>query len=177
MGAAREKDQADFDLESFIELFDEALTSDDPSVQKTLQHLMVICALARNHQNHNPRSGPLRRLFDDMRELHRRLERLETGNSTLGGGYRAAPMPGTPAPIGPTIWPPIVTQPGTASPNWPGYPGPTPIWTSTTAASVTLPENSAVAQSAGTTIAERVDDLLKSNYKGSSVGTLNVKIA
>ena len=29
--AAREKDSADFDLESFIELFDEALTSDDPS--------------------------------------------------------------------------------------------------------------------------------------------------
>ena len=32
-GASREKDQADFDLESFIDLFDEALTSDDPSVQ------------------------------------------------------------------------------------------------------------------------------------------------
>lgn len=185
MGAAREKDQADFDLESFIELFDEALTSDDPSVQKTLQHLMVICALARNHNNHNHRNGPLRRLFDDMREMHRRLERLETNNSTLGGGYRAAPMPGTPTPIGPTIWPPVVTQPGTASPNWPGYNG---IWNSTTAASVTVPENGAVAQSstsyaydppvgAGATIAERVDDLLKSNYKGSSVGTVSVKIA
>lgn len=174
MGAAREKDQADFDLESFIELFDEALTSDDPSVQKTLQHLMVICALARNHQNHSPRSGPLRRLYEDMHNMNRRLERLETGNSTLGGGYRAAPMPGTPIPVGPTIWPPGVTQPGTATPNWPGYNG---IWTNTTAASVTLPENGAVAQTASATIAERVDDLLKSNYKGSSVGTVNVKIA
>lgn len=184
MGAAREKDQADFDLESFIELFDEALTSDDPSVQKTLQHLMVICALARNHANHNAKNGPLRRLFDDMNNLSRRLERLETGYSTLGGGYRPAPMPYPSQPPGPTIWPPIVTQPGTASPHWPG---PNPIWT-TTAASVTLPENGAVAQSstsyaydppagAGATIAERVDDLLKSNYKGSSVGTVNVKIA
>lgn len=185
MGAAREKDQADFDLESFIELFDEALTSDDPSVQKTLQHLMVICALARNHSGHNSRSGPLRRLFDDHRNIIRRLERLENGNSTLGGGYRPAPMPYPSTPAGPTIWPPIVTQPGTASPNWPGY---NPIWTNTTATSVTLPENSAVSQSstsyaydppssASTTIAERVDDLLKSNYKGSSVGTVNVKIA
>ena len=78
MGAAREKDSADFDLEAFIDLFDEALTSDDPSVQKTLQHLMVIAALSRNHNRHDHRSGPMRRMFDDQRELIRRLERLET---------------------------------------------------------------------------------------------------
>ena len=53
MSAAREKDSADFDLEAFIDLFDEALTRTDPSVQQTLQHLMVIAALARNHNNHN----------------------------------------------------------------------------------------------------------------------------
>ena len=53
MSAVREKDSADFDLEAFIDLFDEALTSDDPSVQKTLQHLMVIAA--RNHDKHNAR--------------------------------------------------------------------------------------------------------------------------
>ena len=36
MGAAREKDQADFDLEQFIDLFDEALTSNDPRVKQAL---------------------------------------------------------------------------------------------------------------------------------------------
>lgn len=187
MGASREKDQADFDLESFIELFDEALTSDDPSVQKTLQHLMIIVALARNHKQHNRTNGPLRRLFDDMRELHRRLERLETNHSTLGGGYRAAPMPGTVTT--PWVAPNTTPVPGTGPYTWPYGPGITPIWSGTSGAtSVTLPENGAVAQSstsyaydppagAGATIAERVDDLLKSNYKGSSVGTVNVKIA
>ena len=172
MGAAREKDSADFDLESFIELFDEALTSDDPSLQKTLQHLMVICALARNHSGHSSRSGPLRRLYDDQNNILRRLERLETNHSNLGIYNRPATMP-TGAP---TLWPPVVTQPGTASPQWPG---PNQIWcaTNNTAAGVGLSENSAVAQSAGATIAERVDDMLKSNYKGSSVGTVNVKIA
>ena len=73
----REKDQADFDLEAFIDLFDEALTSDDPSVQKTLQHLMVIAALARNHNKHDQRNGPLRRLYEDINHLHRRVERME----------------------------------------------------------------------------------------------------
>ena len=67
MSTAREPDQADFDLERFIDMFDEALTSDDPSVQKTLQHLMVICALARNHDNHAIRQGPLRRMFEDQK--------------------------------------------------------------------------------------------------------------
>ena len=166
----REKDQADFDLEAFIELFDEALTSDDPSVQKTLQHLMVICALARNHQKHNQTNGPLRRLFEDMKHLNSRLNNLESQRGMYHPGY--GPVP----PTNPTIWPPVVTQPGTASPQWPG---PNQIWcaTNNTAASLTVPENSAVAQSASATIAERVDDLLKSNYKGSSVGTVNVKIA
>jgi hypothetical protein len=172
MSAVREKDSADFDLEAFVDLFDEALTSDDPSVQKTLQHLMVICALARNHARHDSRNGPLRRLFEDIKHLNSRLNNLESQRGMHHPGY--GPVP----PTNPTIWPPepVVTQPGTASPNWPG---PNQIWcgTDTTAVSVSLPENSAVAQSVGATIAERVDDLLKSNYKGSSVGTVNVKIA
>jgi hypothetical protein len=180
MSAAREKDQADFDLEAFIDLFDEALTSDDPSVQKTLQHLMVIAALARNHDGHNARSGPLRRLFDDQKNILRRLERLETGSSQFpGGGFN----PGSP--YGPVIMPqpyPTTPVPGTGGGSWPG-PGPNQIWcgTSTSATSVTLPGDSPVANQSTTSyawdpspasksIAERVDDLLKSDYKGSTVG-------
>jgi hypothetical protein len=42
MGAAREPDQADFDLERFIDLFDEAMTSKDPRVVETLRSLSCI---------------------------------------------------------------------------------------------------------------------------------------
>ena len=175
----REKDSADFDLEAFIDLFDEALTSDDPSVQKTLQHLMVIAALARNHARHDHRDGPMRRMFENQRDLIRRLDRLETdkqrvfpGGGLGGGNIPLGPYvpPGTPWPGtgGGTLWPP---QPGT-------YP-PGTIWAqSGTATSMTLdPGFGAVPPTSATSaIAERVENLLKSDYKGSSVGTDNVKI-
>jgi hypothetical protein len=171
MSEMREKDQADFDLEAFIDLFDEALTSDDPSVQKTLQHLMVIAALARNHARHDSRNGPLRKLFDDQKNIIRRLERLETEPAQFpGGGFN----PGSP--YGPVIMPqhPSPTPtPGTGKFVWPG---PNQIWcgTNTSATSMTRdPGYGAVPPSPATeAIAERVDDLLKSNYRGSSVATV-----
>jgi hypothetical protein len=165
--SSREKTQADFDLEAFIELFDEALTSDDPSVQKTLQHLMVIAALARNHSGHNERIGPLRQLFDDQRNIIRRLDRLESDKQRiypgggLGGGMGGS---GPPSPYAPGIvWP---SSPGT-------YP-PGTIWAQNqTSTGTTIdPGYGAVPPSSATSmVAERVQDLLKSpNYKGSSVG-------
>jgi hypothetical protein len=164
MSAVREKDSADFDLEAFIDLFDEALTSDDPGVQKTLQHLMVIAALARNHDKHNARSGPLRRLFDDQNNIIRRLERLETGSGPFGSPNTSLPGRGP--------WPP---QPGT-------YP-PGTIWAHTNTATNAVAKQSNTsyaydpASSAMSAVAERVEDLLKSSkYKGSSLGTVDVKI-
>jgi hypothetical protein len=179
-GASREKDQADFDLEAFIDLFDEALTSDDPSVQKTLQHLMVIAALARNHDKHNSRSGPLRRLFDDQNNIIRRLERLETGSGQFGGPNTSLPGRG-PVPLGP--YHPNVTGTG---PLWPPQPGTYPpgtIWAQTNGTSTnTVAKQSSTsyaydpASSAMSAVAERVEDLLKSpKYKGSSLGTVDVK--
>ena len=47
MGAARDPDQADFDLERFINMFDEAMTSKDPRVMETLRSLMMIVTLTR----------------------------------------------------------------------------------------------------------------------------------
>jgi hypothetical protein len=176
MSAAREKDQADFDLEAFIDLFDEALTSDDPSVQKTLQHLMVIAALARNHDGHSKRSGPLRRIFDDQSNIIRRLERLEVGNTTFGrppgpgGGYNPS------TPYGPVVIPspyvPSTPVPGTGGGGWPG-PGPNQIWcgTGTNATGTLDPGYGAVPPSSATSaIAERVESLLQSDYRGSTVG-------
>ena len=81
MSAAREKDQADFDLERFVDMFDEAMTSRDPRVIDALRGLMMIVTLTRPESRdsglHDRNAGPLRRLYEDMNHLHRRVERME----------------------------------------------------------------------------------------------------
>ena len=79
MSAAREPGQADFDLERFINLFDEAMTSKDPRVVETLRNLLMIVALTRPETSEpfTNRRGPLRRLFDDVNNLTSRLHRME----------------------------------------------------------------------------------------------------
>lgn len=81
MSAAREKDQSDFDLERFIDMFDEAITSQDPRVIDTLRSLMMIVTLTRPESRdsglHDRNRGPLRRLFEDVNHLHRRVGDLE----------------------------------------------------------------------------------------------------
>ena len=79
MGAAREKDQADFDLERFVNMFDEAMTSKDPRVMETLRSLMMIVTLTRPESNdiNTERRGPLRRAFEDMNHLWKRMEQME----------------------------------------------------------------------------------------------------
>lgn len=78
-GAAREPDQADFDLERFIDMFDEAMTSQDPRVIDALRNLLMIVTLTRPEvrATHDRNSGPLRRLFEDMHHLNRRLYDIE----------------------------------------------------------------------------------------------------
>ena len=175
---SREKDSADFDLEAFIDLFDEALTSNDPGVKQTLQHLMVIAALARNHAQHDRRNGPMRRMYDDLHDLHRRIDRLETDRGRSHPGF--GPVPNIPA-----IW----THPTTGT-QWPPQPGTYPPGTifAQGASSVTPPNSGAQSSTSyawdpvdvakvtrkinsGEAIAEKIDNLLKNeNYKGSSVG-------
>lgn len=75
MSAAREPDQADFDLERFIDMFDTALTSDDPRVVETLRRLLMIVVLTKPEGQEE--IGPLRRLYEDVNHLNRRLNRLE----------------------------------------------------------------------------------------------------
>ena len=79
MGAAREPDQADFDLERFINMFDEAMTSKDPRVIETLRSLMMIVTLTRpeSQDAHTERRGPLRRSFEDMNHMWKRMEQME----------------------------------------------------------------------------------------------------
>jgi hypothetical protein len=80
MSAAREKDQADFDLERFIDMFDTALTSNDPRVVETLRRLLMIVTLTRPETAGHAidrQQGPLRRLYEDVNHLNRRLHRME----------------------------------------------------------------------------------------------------
>ena len=79
MSAAREKDQADFDLERFVDMFDEAMTSQDPRVMDSLRSLMMIVTLTRpeSKTEHSRKDGPLRRLFEDMNHLNRRMHDME----------------------------------------------------------------------------------------------------
>ena len=86
-GAAREKDQADFDLERFIDMFDEALTSKDPRVIETLRSLMMMVTLTRPESRDagpiDRQRGPLRRLCEDIYHLNNRLSRVEEEQSHL----------------------------------------------------------------------------------------------
>ena len=79
MSAAREKDQADFDLERFVDMFDEAMTSQDPRVMDALRSLMMMVLLTRPEieTEHSRNHGPLRRLFEDMNHLNRRMHDME----------------------------------------------------------------------------------------------------
>ena len=79
MGAVREKDQADFDLERFVNMFDEAMTSSDPRVVETLRSLMMIVTLTRPEvrMEMGRNTGPLRRLFEDVQHINRRVYDLE----------------------------------------------------------------------------------------------------
>ena len=81
MSAAREKDQADFDLERFVDMFDDAITSQDPRVVNALRSLMMIVTLTRPESKdsglQNRNSGPLRRMVEDVNHLNRRLHSLE----------------------------------------------------------------------------------------------------
>jgi hypothetical protein len=80
MSAARDPDQADFDLERFVDMFDEALTSPDPRVINALRSLMMIVTLTRPESSEpaiDRNRGPLRRVFEDINHLNNRLHRVE----------------------------------------------------------------------------------------------------
>lgn len=108
--ASREKDQADFDLETFVDLFDTAMASDNPAVQRALKNLLMIAALVNAESNKDGlQRGPLRRVFEDIKYLNQRLQNLEMEKQ-----YRSTYTPTMPSSPGTGQWPPSVTYP-------PGY--------------------------------------------------------
>ena len=123
----REKDQADFDLETFVDLFDTAISSDNPTVQRALKNLILISAMVNAQENpEGLRRGPLRRVIEDIQALNKRISNLESAGAyrstyapTTGPGTSSPPSgpwtsPGT-LPPGYTQWPTV--QPGTFPPG------------------------------------------------------------
>lgn len=90
MMAAREKTQADFDLERFIEMFDEALTSKDERVINALQSLMMMVILTKSESRtmSDRDVGPLRQMYDDLHNLNRRLHDTEERVRSIDGQLR-----------------------------------------------------------------------------------------
>jgi hypothetical protein len=92
MSAAREKDQADFDLERFVDMFDEALISSDPRVMNALRSLMMMVTLTRPESRdsglHDRNHGPLRRLYEDVNHLNSRLHRMEDEVRQMRNSYK-----------------------------------------------------------------------------------------
>jgi len=139
MGAAREKDQADFDLETFVDLFDTAISSDNPAVQRALKNLLMIAAIVNAEDKEaGMRQGPLKRVLEDQRNIIRRLDRIEgdkiypqqpTPYVPPGG----AGTPFGPVPLGPYYPPAPLTWPTTGT----GSPPPNTIWCSSQSASST----------------------------------------
>ena len=81
MGAAREKDQADFDLDRFIDMFDQAMVSRDPRVVDALRSLMMMVILTRPEVDAtlavDRQRGPLRRMYEDLGHMNSRIARIE----------------------------------------------------------------------------------------------------
>ncbi len=82
MSGMREKDSADYDLERFVDIFDEALTSDDPRVKNALRQLMMMVILTSNEhedrvQVRSHREGPLRRMQEDLRDVATRMHMFD----------------------------------------------------------------------------------------------------
>jgi hypothetical protein len=120
--SVRDKDSSDFDLETFVDLFDTAMTSDNPAVQKAFKNLLMITAIVHAKQDEfDSRRGPLRRLVDDIQNLNRRIGELENQKIYPGGGV-VTPVPMPTYPVGPTWVTPNTGNtpwPGTGTPQWP----------------------------------------------------------
>jgi len=124
MSSGREKDQKDFDLEQIVEIFDTALESNDQRIKDALRALLTITVLCTAERPQEKIMGPFERMLDDMRNLNRRLGRLEDEVQDL----RNRMPPATAAPytppgvVGPWIGSPTTPWTGT-NPN-----GPKPMW-------------------------------------------------
>lgn len=117
--SSRDKTQSDFDLETFVDLFDTAISSNNPAVKTALKNLLLIATMVQSELTPEQRiKGPLRQVIDDIQNLNRRLGRLEDNriypqtptNPTVVSPNTLTPWPN----INPNVVPPQWT-PGTVT--------------------------------------------------------------
>jgi hypothetical protein len=70
-------DDKDLDLDAFINMFDAAMTSDNPAVKKALKNLLLITTVVGT-DTPEVKVGPLRKLMDDMNSLSNRMTVVES---------------------------------------------------------------------------------------------------
>lgn len=70
-----------FDLNRFIDMFDKAMSSDNPTVKKCFNNLLLVVAIAHAEEDvdntKGNKIGPLRELVMKVDELERRLLKIE----------------------------------------------------------------------------------------------------
>ena len=110
-------------LEQLIELFDIALTSDNPAVQNALKSLLMVATLVHAENKAAAlKDGPFKTLFEQVNWLTSEVHRLRNEHHSI-------PQPWTTTPN---------TQPWYPSTN-PTPPTWTPIWTTSTGDSIPPP--------------------------------------
>jgi len=72
----------DFDINEFARMFDAAIASDNPSVQKTLRNFMMVAAIvhAQEQKRENGAIGPLETLVQKVAMLERIVFKMEKAN-------------------------------------------------------------------------------------------------
>jgi hypothetical protein len=98
----------DFNLETFVDLFDTAMMSDNPTVKKAFKNLMLVATLV-NSEN-DPKIGPLREMVKTIEDLQQRVRVLEANKYST---YGPVTMPATSTQ--PPTW--IVPTPTVGSPQ------------------------------------------------------------
>lgn len=69
----------DFDIQEFAKMFDAALASDNPAVQKALRNFIMVSALVHSQENADElTSGPFETLLKQIDDLQRRVSRVES---------------------------------------------------------------------------------------------------
>lgn len=66
-----------FELDQFVDMFDTAMNSDNPTVQRCFNNLMMVVALA-HAEDKEKHIGPLRKLVSDVNKLQDRMNIIES---------------------------------------------------------------------------------------------------
>ena len=99
-----------FNIEDFAKMFDAALASDNPAVQKSLRNFMMIAAIVESEENAT--TGPFESIFHRLDALERELASLKNPY----GSYPGSAFPSYPSTI--PSYP--STYPGTYTGSYPG---------------------------------------------------------